>query len=112
MSKTGIDNILAYDKYTDSKSVYIIDSISSAFAVAVIAAGKKVSCIYECKNINWRKTDYVKLFDIILSNVNIVDKKIYNVPHPYFINSKNVFKVIFDQICFILKVRSIVKLDR
>lgn len=45
-------------------TVFIIDTISSAFAVAILAKGQAIHCIYECKEITWRKADYVALLTL------------------------------------------------
>ena len=76
---------------------FIVDNISTAFAVAIIAKGKAINCIYECKEITWRKTDYVALFDLILSDVTFLTKEIVSVPHPYLRPTKNILLRFFRQ---------------
>lgn len=86
---------------SDYKNItFIVDNISTAFAVAIIAKGKAINCIYECKEITWRKTDYVALFDLILSDVTFLTKEIISVPHPYFRPTKNLLLRFFRQLRF------------
>ena len=82
------------------KTVFIIDTITTAYAVAIMAKGHSIHCIYECKEITWRKGDYVALFDFILSDVRFLSKEIVYVPHPYLSPSKNLLVRIVRQMRF------------
>ena len=93
------------------KYVFIIDSISSAFALATWASKKSIKCIYECKQIDWRKADYVKLFDIILSDVKMSEKVLVEVPHPYFLHTTSILETVKNQRSFIKKVFNIFPLN-
>lgn len=85
--------------------VFIIDSISTAYAVAIIANKKAIHCIYECKEITWRNADFVKLYDLILSSVTFLSKEIINVPHPFLKPSKTIFGRIASQRKFAKDIR-------
>ena len=86
-------------------TVFIIDCISTAYAVAIMAKGRAIHCIYECKEITWRKADYVTLFDFILSDVQFLSKKVVFVPHPYLAPSRNPLVRIFRQMNFARLIR-------
>jgi len=107
MNKLNLDKDTIPENY-----VFIVDNITSAFAIATWAAGKTISCIYECKIIDWRKADYNALFDIILSDVKKINRVSVEVPHPYFMHSPNIFMTIWKQKKFIKNVRKIFKLDK
>lgn len=92
-------------------TVFIIDTISTAYAVAIIAKGQAIHCIYECKEITWRKADYVALFDFILSDVTFLSKEVISVPHPYLSPSKTLLGRIVRQIMFARSVRKLYSLD-
>jgi len=94
-----------------SEIVFIIDNISTAYAVAIMAKGKEIHCIYECKEITWRKADFVALFDFILSDVKFLSKRVISVPHPYLKPSRTVLGRIISQLNFAAKVRKLVSLD-
>jgi len=92
-------------------TVFIIDAISTAFAVAIMAKGQAIHCIYECKEITWRKADYVALFDFILSDVEFLSKEVISVPHPYLRPSKTLLGRIMRQMKFSRSVREQYALD-
>ncbi len=92
-------------------TVFIIDTISTAFAVAIMAKGRAIHCIYECKEITWRKADYVALFDFILSDVTFLSKEVISVPHPYLSPSKTLLGRIMRQMKFARSVRKRHALD-
>ncbi len=92
-------------------TVFIIDTISTAYAVAIMAKGRAIHCIYECKEITWRKADYVALFDFILSDVTFLSKEVISVPHPYLSPSKTVLGRIVRQMKFARSVRKLYALD-
>ena len=85
--------------------VFIIDTISTAYAVAIMAKGQAIHCIYECKEITWRKADYVALFDFILSDVSFLSKVVISVPHPYLSPSKTTAGRIVRQMKFARSIR-------
>ena len=85
--------------------VFIIDTISTAYAVAIMAKGRAIHCIYECKEITWRKADYVALFDFILSDVSFLSKVVISVPHPYLSPSKTIAGRIVRQMKFARSIR-------
>lgn len=93
-------------------TVFIIDTISTAYAVAIMAKGREIHCIYECKEITWRKTDYVALFDFILSDVTFLSKEVISVPHPYLSPSKTLLGRIVRQVKFAKSVRKRCALDQ
>lgn len=76
-----------------------------------MAKGRAIHCIYECKEITWRKADYVALFDFILSGVTFLSKEVISVPHPYLNPSKTLFGRIVRQIMFARSVRELHSLD-
>lgn len=86
-------------------TVFIIDTISTAFAVAIMAKGQAIHCIYECKEITWRRADYVALFDFILSDITFLSKEVVSVPHPYLSPSKTLLGRIVQQMNFVRSVR-------
>lgn len=92
-------------------TVFIIDTISTAYAVAIMAKGRAIHCIYECKEITWRKADYVALFDFILSDVPFLSKEVISVPHPYLSPSKTLLGRIVRQMKFARSVRKRYALD-
>lgn len=96
----------------EKKSIFIIDSISSALITSILCKGLKISCIYECKSIEWRDLDFVSIYDFILKDMNIFDKKIINVPHPYFFNFKNRLDLRNKQKNFIKEVRKKITFDK
>ena len=71
--------------------IFIIDCISTAHIVAIMAKGKRINCIYECKDITWRTTNYIKLYDMILSNVVFNTKKVVKIEHPFSVGGDNFF---------------------
>lgn len=93
------------------KFIFIIDNISTAFAVAIMAKGQAIHCIYECKEITWRKADYVALFDFILSDVTFISKEVISVPHPYLRPSKTLLGRVVGQIKFARSLRKRHTLD-
>lgn len=92
-------------------AVFIIDTISTAYAVAIMAKGRAIHCIYECKEITWRKADYVALFDFILSGVTFLSKEVISVPHPYLNPSKTLLGRVMRQIMFARSVRKLHSLE-
>jgi hypothetical protein len=87
------------------KIVFIIDSISTAYAVAILAKNKAIHCIYECKEISWRKADFVKLYDFILSDVRFLSKEVIFVAHPFLKPAKTLFQRIMAQRNFVQEIR-------
>jgi len=105
----GHGSFLSLDDYEDT--VFIIDNISTAFAVAILAKGQAIHCIYECKEITWRRADFVALYDFILSDVTFQSKTVISVPHPYLSPSKTVLGRIARQMKFAESVRGLHALD-
>lgn len=93
-------------------TIFIIDGLSAAYTVALICAGRSVRCIYECKEIEWRKVDFIALYDLLLADVHIREKRIEYVPHPHFIEGRSILGTILKQRVFISKIRRLVPLDR
>jgi len=100
---------LDFDRLEDF--VFIIDNISTAFAVAIIAKDRSIHCIYECKEITWRKANFVALYDFILSDVTFLSKVVISVPHPYLGHSNSFFDRIWQQFKFVRSVRKRYPLD-
>lgn len=92
-------------------TIFIIDGLTSAYTVALICAGRSVRCIYECKEIQWRKADFIALYDLLLANVHIREKRIEHVPHPYFLQGRGLLGTILKQRAFITDIRRRVPLD-
>jgi hypothetical protein len=93
-------------------TIFIIDGLTAAFTVALMCAGRSIRCIYECKEIQWRNVDFVALYDLLLADVDIREKRIEHVPHPYFLQGGSLFKTIRKQRAFIRGIRERVTLDR
>lgn len=93
------------------ETVFIIDGLSAAYTVSLLCDGRPIRCIYECKDIQWRKADFVALYDLLLSDVDIIEKRIEYVPHPYFIQGRNLIETIRNQQAFIRDIRKRVSLD-
>jgi hypothetical protein len=93
-------------------TVFIIDGLSAAYTVALMCAGHSIRCIYECKEIQWRNVDFVALYDLLLADVDIREKRIESVPHPYFLQGGNLLGTIRKQRAFIRAIRERVPLDR
>lgn len=93
-------------------TIFIIDGLTAAYTVALICAGRSVRCIYECKEIQWRKADFVALYDLLLADVHIQEKRIEHVPHPYFLQGRGLLDTIRKQRAFIADIRTRVPLDR
>jgi hypothetical protein len=93
------------------ETIFIIDGLSAAFTVALICAGRSIRCIYECKEIQWRNVNFVALYDLLLADVDIIEKRIEHVPHPYFIGSTTLLGTIKKQQAFIRSIRERVVLD-
>ncbi|TGL55290.1 hypothetical protein EHQ58_18560, partial [Leptospira ognonensis] len=52
------------DYYLDfENSVFIVDSISSALIISILSRGKAINCIFEIKQIDWRKANFVLLYE-------------------------------------------------
>ncbi len=92
--------------------VFIIDGLMAAYIVASMCAGRSIRCIYECKEVEWRNVDFVALYDLLLSDVKIQERRIETVPHPYFLQSKSLMETIRSQRLFIQSVLERVTLDR
>ena len=93
-------------------TIFIIDGLTAAYTVALICVGRSVRCIYECKEIQWRKADFIALYDLLLADVHIREKRIEHVPHPYFLQGRSLLDTIRKQHAFIADMRSRVPLDR
>lgn len=93
-------------------TIFIIDGLTAAYTVALICAGRSVRCIYECKEIQWRNADFIALYDLLLADVHIREKRIEHVPHPYFLQERGLFDTIRKQRAFIEDIRKRVPLDR
>ena len=93
------------------ETIFIIDGLIAAFTVALLCPGQSIRCIYECKEVQWRKVDFIALYDLLLADVDIREKRIVNVPHPYFLQGKSFFGTIRKQKRFIRRVKDIVTLD-
>lgn len=93
-------------------TIFIIDGLTAAYTVALLCAGRSVRCIYECKEIQWRKADFIALYDLLLADVHIREKRIEHVPHPYFLQGRGLIDTIRKQRAFIADIRSRVPLDR
>lgn len=93
-------------------TIFIIDGLSAAFAVALMCAGRSIRCIYECKEIQWRNVDFVALYDLMLADVDILEKRIEHVPHPYFLHGDSLLETVRKQRRFIRGIREQVTLDR
>lgn len=70
-----------------------------------------IHCIYECKEVTWKKIDFIKLYDFILSDVFFLSKKIVSVPPPYLSQGINFFNKVKFQYNFVSEVKKIIKLD-
>lgn len=92
-------------------AVFIIDSLTAAFTVALMCAGQSIRCIYECKEIQWRNVDFVALYDLLLADVDISEKRIERVPHPYFLQGASLLGTIRKQRAFIRGIREKVTLN-
>lgn len=86
--------------------IFIIDCISTAHIVAIMAKGKRINCIYECKDITWRTTNYIKLYDMILSNVVFNTKKVVKIEHPFSVGGNNFFQRIANQNKFTKEIKN------
>lgn len=93
-------------------TIFIIDGLTAAYTVALICAGRSVRCIYECKEIQWRKADFIALYDLLLADVHIREKRIEHVPHPYFLQGHGLLDTIRKQRAFIADIRRRVPLNR
>jgi hypothetical protein len=91
--------------------VFIIDGLMAAYTVAVLCAGRSIRCIYECKEVEWREVNFVALYDLLLSNVELREKRIEYVPHPYFLQGNSLLETIKKQQDFIQTVRKTVTLN-
>ena len=91
---------------------FIIDGLSSAYLTAVLCRGHSIKCIYECKEVEWRQVDFMALYDLLLSDVNVIEKTIVNVPHPYFLQGKDILETIRNQKKFKKEIRDIIKLKK
>lgn len=92
-------------------TIFIIDGLMAAFTVALMCAGRSIRCIYECKEIQWRNVDFVALYDLLLAGVDIREKRIEQVPHPYFLEGRNLLDTIRKQQAFIRGIRERIALD-
>ena len=70
-----------------------------------MAKGKRINCIYECKDITWRTTNYIKLYDMILSNVVFNTKKVVKIEHPFSVGD-NFFQRIANQNKFTKEIKN------
>jgi hypothetical protein len=93
-------------------TIFIIDGLTTAFTVALICAGHSIRCIYECKEVTWRNVNFVALYDLLLADVVIREKRIEHVPHPYFLEGSNLIVTIQNQRTFIRDIRKRVTIDR
>jgi len=93
-------------------TIFIIDGLMAAFTVALLCTGRSIRCIYECKEVEWRNVDFVALYDLLLADVDIREKRIEYVPHPYFLQGSSVLATIRHQRTFIRRMRDRVRLDR
>jgi hypothetical protein len=91
--------------------VFIIDGLTSAFLAALVAQRRPMRCIYECKRVEWRQVDFVALYDLLLSDQQVVERRIAEVPHPYLFESGGVLDVVRWQRRFIRDVMAQHPLD-
>lgn len=91
--------------------VFIIDGLVAAYTVAMLCAGRSIKCIYETKEIGWRKANMIALYDLLLSDVQIKEKRTVHLPHPFFFETRGLFKTVLKQKEFIADVRRQVSLD-
>lgn len=93
-------------------TIFIIDGLTAALTVALMCAGLSIRCIYECKEIQWRNVNFVALYDLLLADVDIREKRIEHVPHPYFLQGGSMLGTIRKQRAFIRAVQKRVPLDQ
>jgi hypothetical protein len=83
-----------------SNKIFVIDSNTTALMVSLIAQDKPIRCVYEIKEGLSNKT-HNGLFDLILSENIIIEKKIIKVQPKYFLlNKKHIIKSVLNLIKF------------
>lgn len=90
-----------------SNKIFVIDSNTTALMVSLIAKDKPIRCVYEIKE-GFSDDKHNGLFDLILSENIILEKKTIKVQPKYFLlNKKHIIKSILNLIKFRRKHRHI-----